>query len=504
MSTELVINYYLNGRRMQHTIPAGITVLDMLHSIHHICGTKKGCKEGDCGACTVSVGEWTQGRFVYQAIASCIYPAAKLHGCHLITIEGLAEVNSLHIIQEKIIDHHGAQCGYCSPGIVMSLFSLFAMKAFPDKQEISLALDGNICRCTGYEGIRNAAQAVLNSLKGTPDNWESEVLPAYAREVAQALKEHDAPIQVMVREQAGKKVSPIPIGSYHVPENLAELFAMCQDYPNAILIAGGTDLYVGINHGRIRLDHLIDISQIQGLKEIIVTWDRIRFGACVTVSKLTSDPAVLAVCPVFEQVGQQMASAQIRNAATVAGNIANASPIGDLSVVLLALGAELELTSENATRTLPLEQFFLDYKKTALQPREIISFVTIPVQPELTVLFEKSSKRKAMDIASVNSCFAAVVQGNIVSSPRVAFGGVAPVPILAQGLGEMKLDQMKSGEMKLDEAQIMETAKQVGSQFSTISDIRGSKEFRTILVKNHMIKHLHRIERQARGENHEQ
>ncbi|MCG8567119.1 MAG: FAD binding domain-containing protein, partial [Desulfobacterales bacterium] len=270
-------------------------------------------------------------------------------------------------------------------------------------------------------------------------------------------------------------------------------FALWQDSPDATLIAGGTDLYVGINDGRIRVNHLIDISQIQGLGDISVTKDTIRFGAGVTISRLVSDPDVLAACPVFKQAGEQMASAQVRNAATVAGNIANASPIGDLSVVLLALGATLELTSEKGSRTLPLEEFFLDYKETALEPREIISFMTIPVRPDLVVRFEKSSKRNAVDIASVNSCVTATIKDGTHLSMRAAFGGVAPVPVLAQGIQEIPLN----------ETNITDTAEQVASQFSTISDIRGTGEFRSTLVKNHMIKHLHGIDQLAKGEHHE-
>lgn len=495
----ITIQYYLNGNRQEHQIPAGITVLDMLHQYHKAFGTKKGCREGDCGACTVAVGEWLDGHFIYQAIASCIYPAIKLHGKHLITIEGLAKVDSLHLIQEKIVNHHGAQCGYCTPGIIMSLFCLFAMKAVPTNREISLALEGNICRCTGYEGIRKAGQAVVKTLEDNPDDWESEILPYYARDVEQELLRTISSRSPVMSEEENQEedneraYSPVPVAAYYMPATMEELFSLLNRFDHATVIAGGTDIYVGINAGRVRADRLVDISMIDGLSEIEVNSDVIRIGSQVRISRVIEHEGLLSVYPVFKSVGDQVASRQIRNAATIAGNIANASPIGDFSVLLLALDASVELQGEKGRRVIPLSDFFIDYKKTDLKRHEIISAVEIPVRPAMHILFEKSSKRKAVDIASVNSCCAAVLEDGRIVSCRIAFGGIAPTPVAVTDTEEL------TGRA-VDDQIIAAFADRIKEQFPVISDIRGSEEFRRILVRNHIIRYLGQLMNVLEGE----
>ncbi len=483
----ITIDYFLNGKKQEHTVSPGITLLDMLHQKHKSFGTKKGCKEGDCGACTVAIGGWVNGSFIYQAIASCIYPAIKLHGKHLITIEGLAEVSSLHLIQEKIVNNHGVQCGYCTPGISMSLFCLFAMKALPSEREISLALEGNICRCTGYEGIREAGRAIVEKLQNNPEDWESEILPSFAKDVEEKL--HDLSLahspKIMFQQVVSKNESA-PIANYHVPETLEDLFSLLKDLDNSTIIAGGTDLYVGINAGRTKIENLVDISLIEDLTMIEIGKDLIRFGSQVSISSLIENTELLSIYPAFRTVGYQVASLQIRNAATIAGNIANASPIGDFSVLLLALKASVEIKGVEGRRLISLSDFFINYKETALKKGEIITAVEIPVNLNLKVHFEKSSKRNAVDIASVNSCFAADFKNGEILSCRFAFGGIAPTPVSIYDTDELL-------GKTLNDQIILAFANRIKEKFPVISDIRGSKEFRTLLIRNHIIKHFNHL-----------
>lgn len=486
---KITIKFYLNGQLQKNTVSAGITVLDMLHKYHKAFGTKIGCKEGDCGSCTVAIGEWIYGHFVYQSVASCIYPAEKLYGKHLITIEGLSRVDSLSLIQKKIVNHHGVQCGYCTPGIIMSFFCLFAMKSIPTKKEISLALEGNICRCTGYEGIRKAGLAVVEQLKNNPEDWESKILPFYAKEVEQILyklNQTDSFVPFMEVDSAvsnNRENDPMPVRTYHVPKTIEEFFSITGKLDNSTVIAGGTDLYVSINAGRLRPENLVDITRIEGLAAITVLPELIRIGSQARISRIIEHKELVSTYPIFKTMGDLVASRQIRNTATIAGNIANASPIGDFSVLLLALGASVELQSSKGKRSISLSDFFISYKKTALQKHEIITAVVIPVRPSMYVFFEKSSKRKAVDIASVNSCCAVELNSGKIISFLIAFGGIAPIPVVVTDTYDFtgKLD---------DDKKIFAFANKITKQFSVISDIRGSKKFRTLLIRNHIIKHL--------------
>lgn len=495
---KIRIKYYLNGQKQEHAVSAGITVIDMLHQYHRLSGTKKGCKEGDCGACTVAIGEWIENRFVYQSVTSCIYPAVKLHGKHLMTIEGLAENNTLHIIQEQIVNNHGAQCGYCSPGVIMSFFSLFAMNPNANKDEIALALEGNICRCTGYEGIQKAGRALSEKLKNQTEEKPSPIIPLYARQIEEKLRSKSTPsldtdsINNTTDIIENRINDPSPVGAYHMPDTLEDLFLLMNTLDSRVIIAGGTDLYVGINSGRTRADNLIDISLIEGLSEIYVDKNIIRIGSQAKISKIMEHEDILAVYPEFKSVGEQVASRQIRNSATLGGNIANASSIADFTIFLLALKASLELRSSEGTRTVALADFFTGYKQTVLGSNEIISAIEIPVRKNMFVSFKKSSKRKAVDIATVNSCLGVEFEGKKIVSSILSFGGIAPVPVV---ISNSSLSEAMVG----DKEKILEYSDSVSNSFQMISDIRGSIGYRKLLIRNHIIEHLENLTGSIKG-----
>jgi len=474
------INFWLNGSLLKISIPPGMTALQLLNEKLNMTGTKSSCNEGDCGACTVIIGQKQDNSIIYQTVNSCLYPAFRLHGKHLITVEGISKKDELHDVQTALLDEHGTQCGFCTPGFVMSLLGLFLNIKNPNDSEILTALEGNLCRCTGYDSILKAAQLLRSRIKNKQD-----LLPSKLRSVEKQLKKSVSPMTFL---QSDNPVGWETIDCY-VPTSLAELWhniKTCKKDGNCKFLAGGTDLMVLANIQHIRYKHLIELANISELDFIKETASELVMGANVTFTQLQQDKSVRKHFPLLIKAVDQMASAQIRNSATLAGNIANASPVADGATTLLALQAEVIIASAKGERRIPLREYYLGYKQTALKDDEIIKEVVIPL-PDSNKLyfgFIKSAKRKAVDISGVVSALVVEHKNNKIIRAMLSFGGVAPYPALA-----LKTMAFLKGK-KIEESWFEQAAVVAIGEFKPISDIRGQQDYRSLLIKNHILKHL--------------
>ncbi len=465
------IVYFLNGQRVTDSIPAGMSTLNYLNRQKHLYGTKCSCNEGDCGACTVVIAYPKDGIIVYEAINSCLYPAAKLHGRHLITIEGLGTPDKLHPIQQVMLDFHGTQCGYCTPGFVMSMFALFASVEHPDRETIYQALEGNLCRCTGYKSILEAAEYL--SANFSPGN----LVPDWCRDLEAELFSFDVPAKMILKSGESQTL----VQRYHQPESTKALFDILQEEPNAVLIAGGTDLMVQMNIGRKEFPLLVDLSRISDLARLYLQKDGLHIGSLVSYATLQNSGIVKTDYPVLHKLILQIASQQIRNFGTLGGNIANASPIGDSLPLLLAMDATLLLQSKLEIRLLPLREFFVGYRTTALQKGEIIREIILPPISEKNYInCLKSAKRKSVDISAVVTAINIELELGFVKSAILALGGVAPTPVISTQFSAILNYKPING---LDPEMIV---KAVTAEFKPISDVRGSAIYRSRLIANHL------------------
>ncbi len=454
-------SFILNERPVRTDERPGLTLLEFVRDVSCLSGTKDACREGECGACTVLVGSpRADGAVAYKACASCLLPLGAVDGCHVVTVEGLGG-DPLTLVQRLIVEHSASQCGFCTPGIVLSLTG-FALGSPSLSYEDALnALDGNICRCTGYASIRNAARALCEALAGA------------ARHPGQRL-------EVLLA------TGVVPAYFRGIPARLAELKAApatpCGR--NAIAVAGGTDLLVQ-RPEQLRDSELCFLSKRRDLDYIREDKGFLRVGGAVTIEDFRNSEAVRRAFPRLADDLLLHSSAILRNKATLAGNVVNASPIGDASIILLALGASLTITGENGKkREVPLDKFYLGYKKTDLACGELVSEISIPLPPAgARYHFEKVSNRTILDIAAVNSALLLVTgPDGAVTSLRVSAGGVGPVPMLLPG-------PEKFHGRKPDTALFNDLSKAALAAAKPIDDIRGSAEYKRLLLGQLMLAH---------------
>lgn len=442
-----------------------LTVLEWLRNEARRNGTKEGCAEGDCGACTVVIGELCDGELRYRAFNACILLLATLDGKQLITVEDLA-VDGLHPVQRAMVEQHGSQCGFCTPGFVMSLFALYQQagrKHPPGRGEIDECLAGNLCRCTGYAPIVKAAREVL----------EQPAADCFSRN----------------RESTTRALEKIrPVSGAHVefqgrhffsPRSLTELCRLLEKYPRAVMVAGATDVGLWITKQLQRMDVLIHTCNVMELQVLTVDQQqgRLEIGAAVSYSD-----AIDALCseyPAFRTLLRRLGAVQVRNAGTIGGNIANGSPIGDMPPPLIALGARLVLRSNAGRRELDLEDYFIEYGKQDLQPGECVEKVFLPLSTEsLQFRVYKLSKRFDQDISSVCAAFALVLDGRKVISIRICYGGMAAVPARAKNAESALLGQDWTPD-GIERAQSAMT-----EDFRPLSDWRASAEYRMLAAQN--------------------
>lgn len=463
------IAFLLNGTPQRVDVSPDTSILTLLREHLAHTGTKEGCASGDCGACTVALGDPATARQAFNSANACITPAHQLQGMHLVTVEGLGTEKHLHPAQEAMIECHGSQCGFCTPGIVMSLFTLhesLTQRPFPLTPELSqtrleATLGGNLCRCTGYRPIRDAALRMQDIPFERPQ-WYDATLPEV--------------------ESHSDLIDPAVESSFFAqPDSLAALTQLRLKAPQARLVAGGTDLWLESTQRLAPLEQLIDVTRVAELLAIEeATLDQKTgwwIGAGVTYTQL--EPLFEEHFPAFAHLLHRLGSQQIRNRGTLGGNIANASPIGDTPPVLLSLGAQLELASVTGKRCLALDDFFLNYKKTALAADEVISRIFIPRAVADTQLrVWKLSKRREDDISAVLGAFSYRVEQNVLRDVRIAFGGMAATPKRAQ-----------AAEAALEGNTITQAAFRAAQQaleddFHPMGDVRGSQHYRQQAAMN--------------------
>lgn len=473
-----MINFLLNGRSHRVTATPDTSVLELLRDTLGQTGTKEGCASGDCGACTVAIGEAdAAGQMHYHSANACIMPAHQLQGRQLVTVEGLADGEILHPAQAAMVTCHGSQCGFCTPGIVMSLFTLHeAQTATPaplTPERLEAALGGNLCRCTGYRPIRDAALTMSEHPAPRHAWWRQ------------------APEQASTEQTNASQTNVTPPSERFLqPATLAALLAERARFPDAPLVAGGTDLWLNVTQNLARYDRVIDVTRVDELSRIeTATLDDGRkgwwIGAAVTYTRLT--PLLDQHYPTFAHLLHRLGSAQIRNRGTLGGNIANASPIGDTPPVLLALEAQLLLAGPEGERELALDEFFLDYKKTALRDDEVIRAIFLPhPEPAQHLKVWKISKRREDDISALLGAFHWRLEEGVLREVRLAFGGMAATPKRAY-------DAEAALEGQPPKADAFAAAcDALAGEFSPMSDVRGSADYRQLAAAN-LLERLRRV-----------
>lgn len=482
-----MIKFYLNGLQQSvDNLDPNLSILDWLRTHKRLTGTKEGCASGDCGACTVAIGSPNPeqpSRLRYDSVNSCIALVGSLHGKHLVTIEALSQAPG-HPVQKEMIDCHGAQCGFCTPGIIMSLFALHTEKAArgdaTNDQELLEALSGNLCRCTGYRPIIEAGRkaSVQTWNPGQAANEPAQPAPATALAQGPAWLQSPEMIADLKRFEQRATSFTSPSGQrYDAPTTLEALRKLRQNYPEARMVAGGTDFSLEITQQLKDLPHIIGLSGIRALQDITEDTNGIYIGAGATYRAATH--ILEKHWPDFGPMLERLGSRQVRNRGTLGGNIGNASPIGDMPPTLLALGAELELDSVDGVRRIPLDDFFLCYKKTCLADNEFIRGVWIPApKADETLLIYKISKRIDDDVSAVLSAFWLKRDGDTVSDCRLAFGGMAGVPKRAT-----KTEALIKGQ-PWNQDSVDLAAAALEQEFEPMSDVRASAAYRRQIAGN--------------------
>jgi xanthine dehydrogenase small subunit len=450
------LTFTINGELICLTnVSPSMTLLQYLQQTGRT-GTKEGCGDGDCGACTVAViSQGTDGRAHYQAMNSCLIPLGSVAGRQIITVEGVAD-GQLHPVQAAMVQTGGSQCGYCTPGFIMSMFA-----AYYDRSLDDLAVEGNLCRCTGYLPIRRAAKLVAEQ-------------PLCEDRFSIALAQAPTTLDAMHYST--------PAQEFYRPTQLSQVLEFLQQYPTAILVAGATDLGLEMSHHRQPFPLLISLEAVPELQFINQTDEWMEIGAAVPLSQIEHN--LHGVFPSLDEMIHWFAARQVRNRATLGGNIGTASPIGDLPPVLLSLDAEVRLASSTGERTIPLARFFKGYRQTELQAGEVIVSVKIPrvITPGAIARFNQSykvGKRGTDDISIVAASFTVDVDGdNRIVHARLAYGGVAATPVRAIAVEQSLLGQPWTLTT------VQQTKPALRQAFTPLTDLRGSAEYRRMLVAN--------------------
>jgi xanthine dehydrogenase small subunit len=475
------IRYLLDGqRRTVRGVEPTRTVLQHLREDLGRTGTKEGCAEGDCGACTVVLAE-LDGRAVrYRAVNSCIQFLPALDGKALVTVESLAPrgAGGLHPVQQALAEAHGTQCGFCTPGFVMSLFALYKHDPAPDRAAITDALAGNLCRCTGYRPILDAARAMAGLGRAIPaseQDWVSA--PAGSTSPAAAASEAELAARLRGLRRRRSLVLAHPGSTFYAPRTVAELAALCERLPEARVLAGTTDVGLWVTKQHRRLGDLIAVGHVAELRRTAVEEGFVAVGAAVSLTDAFA--ALERHYPELRELFRRFGSPPIRNAGTLAGNVANGSPIGDCLPPLIALGARVRLRRGGTQRQLPLEELYVAYQQTALRPGEFVEGVRVPLPPPgLRLAAYKVSKRFDQDISAVCAAFALVLEGGVIRSARVAFGGMAATPRRAPACEAALAGQ------PWDEATCRRAAARLATDYAPISDLRASAGYRMAVAQN--------------------
>ena len=461
------IRFILNGEEIAlDRVRPTETLLDFLRIKRRLMGTKEGCAEGDCGACTVLVGRLVDGGLRYESVNACIRFLGSLHGSHVVTVEHLAASDgTLHPVQQAMVDCHGSQCGFCTPGFVMSLYGLWLAREKPSREEIEKALQGNLCRCTGYEPIVKAAEQV------------SRLRPSALFDPLEKTR-----ADIIARLWALRPTETIEIAvddeRLLLPGSTAELARILAEEPDATIVAGSTDVGLWVTKQMRRLNPVVFINHLADLQMMIATDKGFLIGAGVTYSQALSSMA--ARIPALGALITRIGGEQVRNMGTIGGNIANGSPIGDTPPPLITLGASLKLRSASGTRSVALEDYFIEYGKQDRRRDEFVESVFVPYPAEASHFsVYKITKRRDEDITAVLGAFLLTLDGTgTVADIRITFGGMAGTPKRARAVEAALIGKPWT------EATIEVTRNAFDADFQPLTDWRATKEYRQLTAKN--------------------
>jgi xanthine dehydrogenase small subunit len=447
-----LIRFILNNKTVSTDLPSGNLLIDYIRYEENLKGTKIGCREGDCGACVLLVGEIKNDQLEYQSLTSCLTPLANIHNKHVVTIEGI-NMDGLNPIQQAMTDESATQCGFCTPGFVMSFAQFCLSKKEASPENAIASIDGNICRCTGYKSIERAAEKISQLLDGRKEKHPSEfvtdqhILPYYFKNVKERLQNLASQTNGELQQQSG--------GSF---------------------ISGGTDLYVQ-KHDQLKFAQNYYLFNRNALKGIYQERDKCVIGASATVTDMEGSAIMQKHFPNLKQYIKLISSTPIRNIATIAGNFINASPIGDLTIFFLALNTTIMLSDGKNRRELPLRELYRGYKVLDKSPGEYLEKIWFLLPDEKTKFhFEKVSKRRHLDIATVNSAISIKNNGDYIEEALLSAGGVAPIPLFLERTSAFLKGHTIRQEIITEAIEIMQT------EITPISDVRGTKEYKRLLL----------------------
>jgi xanthine dehydrogenase small subunit len=454
-----MIQFILNNKIIKTSAKAGIPLLDFIREQQQLKGTKIGCREGDCGACTVLVGSLNNNEVTYQSITSCISPLGNANGKHIVTVEGINIPNKLNTVQQAMTDNFATQCGFCTPGFVVSMtgFALTSQNKNDFLNSCSDAVSGNICRCTGYKSIEKAGIDIETKLQQKNDNhqikWliEEGFIPNYFETIPKKL----ASLQPKVFEKKGVKV------------------------------ANGTDLYVH-NADALSEQDIHLLAEDSALKGIHFSEGRCSIGVNTTVTEIAENKELQIAFPKLKQFLKLVSSEQIRNMGTIGGNFVNASPIGDMSIFFLALNSKLRIVHLNDTeREIPFQAFHQGYKTYDLHEDEILKSISFSMPSDNEYFnFEKVSKRTHLDIASVNAAGRITITNEVISDAHFSLGGVAAIPKYLPQTRDFLIGKKVNSETVKQAETILQT------EISPISDVRGAADYKRLLARQLFFAHF--------------
>lgn len=454
------IEFILNDELIKiNNVDTNFSVLNYLRIDKRLTGTKEGCASGDCGACTAIISELKNNKLEYKAINTCIMFLYSLHGKQLITVEHLSN-SKLHPVQQSMVDNHGSQCGFCTPGFVMSMFGMYKDKVKPSNQNIDEYLAGNLCRCTGYNSIKKAAKKMYSY--GRKDKFSKN-----ENKIIKLLKKikHN---NVLISKNDNK---------FYIPINLKNLIQYTQNNKQYKFVTGGTDIALEVTKKNNTINSLIYLGNNKDLNYIKIKKNYINIGSATPINKII--PILKKYYPSFAEMFNRYGSTQIRNVASIGGNLGSASPIGDSLPALLALNAKLILQSKNQ-RSLDIKDFFKAYRKTALKNKEFIKEIRIPILKSHIFKCYKISKRIDDDISSLFVAYLMKLKNNIIIDINIAYGGMDSIPNFA-----FKTQKYLIGK-EFNLKNIDKSKQMIEKDFTPLTDVRASSTYRKLVSKNLM------------------